>query len=102
MASKGQFTSERDVCLEGRHCMVMMLRKRRNLHLGHATAGPSGAAVSAAPEKRNLPNPNRERSSSFPNFSGDLTIDHLSMELKRMVKVGDTRTTNFVENTNIS
>jgi hypothetical protein len=83
MASKGQFTSVLDVFLEGSHCMVMMLRKRRKLHLERATAGPSGAA----PEKKNQLNPNKERSSSFPNFSEDLTIEHLSMELKRMLKV---------------
>lgn len=79
MASKGQSTSERDVCLEGKHCMVMMLRKRRSLRLGHATAGPSGASVAVAvvPEKINPANPNREGSSSFPNFSGELTTDYL-------------------------
>jgi len=37
-----------DVFSDGRHCMVMMLLKRRSHHQELATAGPSGASLAAA------------------------------------------------------
>lgn len=60
-----------DVCSEDRHFMVMTLQKRRNHHLGLATAGQSGAAVPGVVVGRRRRRPQNLNRKRKRNSSGE-------------------------------
>jgi hypothetical protein len=92
-----------DVCLEGRHYMVMMPPKQRSHHQGLATAGPSGvfavAAVVIGNTRRRLRNPKQRRKSYY--FSRKKKINPLHMLLVKLMKLLQV-TVSFQRNTSVS